>query len=140
MPSSPSPTCSQLWAAACTTFLKSTQYLEGKALGDQLRAHGRAKYRTAQNPATPFLLGWRIAERRAVLEWRSKAIVVSVGSELFGERHALCHFDWGKHSLPSIFDLPVFNVRLPFPVAATFTSVGDQRRIRLAAPALSLCT
>ncbi|EDQ99186.1 uncharacterized protein LACBIDRAFT_335262 [Laccaria bicolor S238N-H82] len=54
----------QLWAAACTTFLKSTQYLEGKALGDQLRAHGRAKYRTAQNPATPFLLGWRIAERK----------------------------------------------------------------------------
>ncbi|EDR01435.1 uncharacterized protein LACBIDRAFT_333334 [Laccaria bicolor S238N-H82] len=28
-------------------------------------------------------------------------------------------------------------IRLPFPVAATFTSVGDRRRIRLAPPALS---
>ena len=65
---------------------------------------------------TPFLLGWRIAERETVSRdwgWRLGGMVVPVGGEVFRERHALCSFDWGKYDtlLPSFFDLPVFNFR-----------------------------
>ena len=55
-----------------------------------------------------------MAERETVSGgWgqRLRVMVVLVGGKVFGERHALCPFDWGKYDtlLPSRFDLPVFN-------------------------------
>ena len=93
-----------------------TQYLQRKHLVNSERM---AQLSTGQRKIlpygpTPFLLGWRTAERKRVSGdwgWRLRAMVVLVGGEVYGERHALCSFDWGKYDtlLPSLFDLPEFN-------------------------------
>ena len=96
---------------------KSAQYLERKHLvvnSERMAELSTGKRRILPYVVTPFLLGVRMAERETVSGdwgWRLRAMVVPVGGKVFGERHALYPFDWGKYdtSLPSFFDLPVFN-------------------------------
>ena len=108
----------------CTRLVKSTQYLKRKHLvvnSERMAEQSTGQSRILPYMRIPFLLGWRIAERETVSRdwgWRLGGMGVPVGGEIFGERHALCPFERGKYhtSLPSFFDLPVFNFHSLWPL------------------------